>query len=390
MSYRIFLSHTERDTELAKAIVRGINNAFEGSVEIFLAKNDIAVGSRWKEDILRNLRECDGLICLLTKASVGKPWLLIEWAAFWLQEPEKDIFILLGDGVNSQELVAPMVDRQLGVITNPDHLRNLFRTLSERAKVKKIPFSAVPLCLSDIEEAIRIQTETEYNKYKQDLSGLPSDDTEKSKIALHFLAQGELTFFEKIIELITSDYVRVTIALNLIAKSQLSEAQLVAKHTLSARNTGEIVNALISRGYEDIRVFEALLDQIGYRDESEFTQICLELAKVGKEDTELFATVAGRMNNMAELRKVAMQLIDLGKHEKAIFSSISNRFADKNRRELEKVGEYLVQSRRQCESQLIVILDILHAHNKEQFMMLTSKVEEVYPQFLEKYLDDKL
>jgi hypothetical protein len=110
------------------------------------------------------------------------------------------------------------------------------------------------------------------------------------------------------------------------------------------------------------------------------------LSRVGKEGTELFATVAGRMNNMAELRKVAMHLIDAGKHEKAIFLSTLKRFADRNRVELRKVGEHLLHSGRPCEMQLGVVLDILHEHSKDQFKMLAAKVEEFWPAFMQEYM----
>jgi hypothetical protein len=389
MSYRIFLSHTARDAKLAEEIAHGINNAFEGSIEVFLAKEAIAVGSRWKDDIQEALRSCNGLISLITNSSINKPWILIEWAAFWLQEDQKDIFILLGDSVNTNDLVAPMVDRQMGVITNLEHLRNLFRTLAQRAGVKKIPWADADTLQQTIKGALQIQKSEECSRYKTDLSMLPQDDNEKSKIAFFFLESGDLATSEKVIERITFDYVRLSIALELIAKARIEEAILVAKHLRAARNTGEFVNALISIGYEDVRLFEDLLEQIGYRDESEFTQICIELAKQGKEDTGLFATVAGRMNNMAELRKVAMQLIDLGKNESPIFSTIVGRFATKNRRELEKVGEHLVHSGRPCEAQLCEILDILFEFNKEQFDMLASKAGESYPQLFKTYLEGK-
>lgn len=386
MSYRLFLSHTGSDGPLAKAIAKNINNAFEGAVEVFLAQDDIDVGARWKDDILHNLRECTGIISLFTQQSIGKPWLLIEWAAFWLKEPERDIFILLGEGVSPQDLVSPMVDRQVGVITNPDHLRRLMRTLSQKAGVGKIPFAAVNPLLNDIKEALRVQSEIEYSKYQEDLSTLPSDDIEKTKVAVHFIEHGNVELAERILDRITLDHLKVNIALNLVLNSQISEAQIVTKHIRSARNIGEVVLSLISQGHEDVRVFIELLEQIGYRDETEFTQICVELSKLGKEDSELFAKVANRMNNMAELRKVAMQLIDLGKHDKPIFISVVRRFADRNRNELRKVGEHLLNSGRSCDIQLGLLLDILRERNKDQFRMLFAKVQEVWPEFHQEYV----
>jgi hypothetical protein len=386
MSYGLFLSHTGSDGPLAKAIRKNINNAFEGAVEVFLAQDDIAVGARWKDDILDNLRKSTGIISLFTKQSIGKPWLLIEWSAFWLNEPDKDIFILTGEEVTPENLVSPMVDRQAGVITNPDHLRQLIRTLSQKAGVDKIPFAIVPCLLKDITEALRVQSEVEFSKYQDDLSDLPVDDIEKTKVVVHFLDLGNLNLAGRILDRITLDYLKVNIALNLVASSRIAEAQAVTKHIRSARSIGEVVISLISQEHEDVRIFNELLDQIGYRDETEFTQICVELSRVGKEETELFTTVAGRMNNMAELRKVAMHLIDAGKHEKSIFLSILKRFADRNRAELRKVGEHLLHSGRPCNMQLGAILDILREYNKDQFKMLAAKAEAVWPEFMQEYM----
>lgn len=386
MSYRLFLSHTGSDGPLARAIVKNINNAFEGEIQVFLAQDDIAVGSRWKDDILNNLKECNGIISLFTHQAKDKPWLLIEWAAFWLNEPEKDIFILLDELVSPQDLVSPMIDRQVGVITNQDHLRRVIRTLSQKASVEKIPFSIIPSLLKDIEDALQIQSELEYSKYEDDLTSLPIDDIEKTKIVGHFIEHGKLEIAEKILDRITFDYLKVNLALNLVANASIEEAKVVSKHIRSAKNIGEVVICLITQGHEDIRIFSDLLDQIGYRDETEFTLICVELSKNGKEGTELFATVAGRMNNMAELRKVAMHLVDAGKHEKTVFLSILKRFADRNRVELRKVGEHLLHCGRPCNIQLGVILDILREHNRDQFKMLANKIEESWPEFMQEYM----
>jgi hypothetical protein len=385
MAYRLFLSHTGVDSPLADALATNINNAFQGKIRVYVAKNDIPPGALWKPHILANLKESDGIISLLTRRSVGKPWLLIEWTAFWLHEPDKDIFILLTDDVSQSDLVSPMLDRQHGVVTNADHMGKFFTVLSQRAGLSMIPFAYIEPLMRDVNHALQTQWETECSRYKKDLDALPQDDQKKVAVAQFFLDHGDVGTFEKVLSVIRIDYLKVGFALSLIDRGEVQHLQMVSKHIRSPQNIGEIVFALIARDYQDVRIFAPHLDQIGYKDESEFTAVCLELAKTGKENTELFSSVVSRITNMSELRKVAMGLVDLGKQNAQVVTGILERLAERNRVELRKLGEHLIKMAVADQGQLAAILDLLRVRNMEQFQMLAKTTQETYPQFFAVY-----
>jgi hypothetical protein len=110
MPYKIFVSHTANDRLIAEEATRVINNAFEGEIQLYLACHEIGGGDEWKKSIKDNLQQCDALLCLVTPEYAHKPWLFIEWSAFWLAD--KRFYILLTDDVKLSDLVHPMQDRQ--------------------------------------------------------------------------------------------------------------------------------------------------------------------------------------------------------------------------------------------------------------------------------------
>lgn len=72
---KVFISHSSRDTWIAKKISDDLNRM---GVETFLDEKDLEAGARFDEKINENLKQCDEFLVLLSPASVSSPWVLIE------------------------------------------------------------------------------------------------------------------------------------------------------------------------------------------------------------------------------------------------------------------------------------------------------------------------
>lgn len=76
----VFVSHSSRDTWVAKQIAFGIRNA---GAEPFLDEAEIEVGGDFEEDILAFLEKAHELVVLLTPWALERPYVWAEIGAAW-------------------------------------------------------------------------------------------------------------------------------------------------------------------------------------------------------------------------------------------------------------------------------------------------------------------
>ncbi|MGE0646266.1 MAG: toll/interleukin-1 receptor domain-containing protein [Nitrospira sp.] len=79
----IFISHVHEDADLGAALKALLDDAFTGSIDVFLSSDPSAVppGELWREKIRANLRCATDFIILLTPRSLGRPWVNFEAGA---------------------------------------------------------------------------------------------------------------------------------------------------------------------------------------------------------------------------------------------------------------------------------------------------------------------
>jgi hypothetical protein len=79
-SYLVFISHSSRDTWVARQIAREVLGC--GAVP-FLDEAEIDVGADFEEDILTFLSKAHELVVLLTPWALERPYVLAEIGACW-------------------------------------------------------------------------------------------------------------------------------------------------------------------------------------------------------------------------------------------------------------------------------------------------------------------
>ena len=79
----VFISHDTRDAELAEAFSNLLKSVSAGVLKSFRTSDrrgnqGIEYGIEWYPEIIRNIQGASDVVCLLTKRSVDRPWILFE------------------------------------------------------------------------------------------------------------------------------------------------------------------------------------------------------------------------------------------------------------------------------------------------------------------------
>src|ERR1700677_4167228 len=79
----VFISHDTRDAELAEEFSNLLRSASAGALKSFRSSDKkgtqgIEYGSEWYPAIMEKIDEASDVVCLLTKNSVDRPWILYE------------------------------------------------------------------------------------------------------------------------------------------------------------------------------------------------------------------------------------------------------------------------------------------------------------------------
>jgi hypothetical protein len=346
MPYKIFISYTQLDLAIAEDVKRIVNNAFQGEVSLYLAAHEILGGDAWKEQLNTQLKNCDAIISIVTPRSIAKPWIIIEWSAFWLQN--KKFYTLLTDEVKVADLLDPMTDRQTTVMTRINDVKALFKAIAVDAGVKTVPFEFAETFAEDIEISDRKifsnLANSQYEKYKRDLSLIPEDDDRKYEIASHFYQVKDFEYFARVAELIKQNPIKARLATYLINSGDITNAKKLTINIHSADDLRNVAKRLIELGYHDDKILRNILEDLSKRNQAELRNIMFGLIELGMTDSDLFQFITSLFINMVELRKVAISLSENGQTNSDAFSQISKKIANHNQIELRKLGEELIKS----------------------------------------------
>lgn len=392
MDYKIFISHTNNDRRLAEGIKQIINNAFQGTIHLYLAIHEIDGGAEWKKEIKENLERCDAVISVITRHSVQKPWILIEWAAFWLQD--KKFYTLISDEIKVSEIINPMTDRQVTTLTDVDSVKRFFRNLSRDANYGTVPYQYVEEFVEAVRIAIKLQdqefAEQSYAKYRTSLVDLPRNDAEKRKIADFFYESGELNVFNSVVNEIRDDLVKYEIAAQMIVEGDLDTATRIVRNIRAADKLNSVARTLIDYGYINVRILHEIIEDIASKNQAELRSLAIHTIALGLEDSDLFESIIGSFGSMAELRKVVIHLVENNKLTSDSFDDLIEHFTTTNRAELRKVAEFLIESGQEETLQFKKILLILAAHNQKETEKVLTTLFRTNPQHARRLINEKL
>jgi hypothetical protein len=84
----IFISFIHEDEKVAEGVKRFLNEKLRIKSEVFLASDKWAIyaGEDWLKRIKEELTSAKVVVLLLSKASIGRPWVNFEAGAAWLAD----------------------------------------------------------------------------------------------------------------------------------------------------------------------------------------------------------------------------------------------------------------------------------------------------------------
>lgn len=339
MTYKIFMSYSSEDKKLAEVINNDLNNAFNAHLEIFFAADEIIGGELWKARIQEGLNSSDAIISLFTPVSIVKPWLYIEWSAFWINN--KKYFLLLADGIKWQDLIHPMQDSQVINLHELESVKKFFRALASDSKLFKIPFSDAKKLYDDIEYVCKeqkIARETkEYEEYIHKLDFLPDSDEEKEKIADYFCNKEDTERFLQVVSKMRDESLKTSYAIQLIKKGDIECAYEIAEGIIGNDKLVDIAKVLIDLKYDNKKELKDILEIISNNNQTEYKKIIIHLMDRGMQNSPLFDFTKNRLTNHAEIRKMAIRLITKGDYKGPLFLELIDKIRKINQPELYNV-----------------------------------------------------
>lgn len=86
--YRVFFSHSHKDSWIARQCARLIEESGKSQVSVYVDEKEIEGGQSIPESVRTAIEQCDEFLVLLSRYSKDRPWVLIEMGAAWgLRKP---------------------------------------------------------------------------------------------------------------------------------------------------------------------------------------------------------------------------------------------------------------------------------------------------------------
>ena len=95
----IFVSHDARDCQFAKLFCKLVEGASQELLHTFCSSRtgDINYGDEWYKKLMTEIDSSNAIVCLLTRNSLKKPWILFEAGLAKGKAPNKKIRALVID-----------------------------------------------------------------------------------------------------------------------------------------------------------------------------------------------------------------------------------------------------------------------------------------------------
>ncbi|MEN6409509.1 MAG: toll/interleukin-1 receptor domain-containing protein [Anaerolineaceae bacterium] len=348
MAYHVFISHTNSDAYIAKAVTKVLNETFNGAIKFYLAMDNVAGGVKWKEELIQKIQNSDAIICIITPEAIDKPWIYVEWSPFWMEN--KKWYVLVTDEVRVTDLIDPMRDRQCVDMTKIDQIKEFLYSLFEDSKAEiPSPESNASRFVSEVLSARRTQVQETYEIYRENPDDLPSDDHLKVKIAEYFLQKKDLFTFSEIVRRIRDDDIKIDLALRIFPEVGDDVVYGVIEKVHAADCIGYFAMALIDRGYTDSRLLSMILDNLSVSSQPELRKITLHMLSNSQEESDLFQHVLGLITNMESLKNIVGYLIDNNRIDDEIYGEIIEQI--NNFTTLKKIGFLFIHANLQMTDQ---------------------------------------
>lgn len=186
----VFISHASSERDIALALQRALTKAFGHVIEVFVSSDEtsIQLGEVFTAQIRTSIRNASYGLFLLGPESVQRPWILIEFGAFWgLGKPAAPI---LHSGLQFTDLPSPIGEMNAVALDDAGGMKKLV------ANIAKEVHSAVPTVSfrSVVKAAARHAEGQKKTKFAERVSALVEIAREGPDNVLSLLREGQQEF----------------------------------------------------------------------------------------------------------------------------------------------------------------------------------------------------
>lgn len=362
MSYKIFVSYSLQESELAEFIKNSLSKLFKNKVSFHF--NNIRGGDKWKESIQKGLTDSDAIMTILTPKYLEKPWAYIEWAAFWLRD--KVTYIIVTDDVEIKDIVDPMRDSQTTNIFNESHVIKLLEAIAEKSVTDSISYDTVSEIVNKsraiYEKLLFDDQRKKYSIYKGATELLPNDDFKKAEILWYFYEkESDKNAFAEIFKTINDNSIKGNILMRLLEKNDFHLIEELYEFVESKNNLLPLLRGLVENGFEDLTLTSKILTYTA-ASQPALRSFCEYLIKNRRADSNALLNAIPLFANRAELRRIGECLIDNSYIETSIFNTVVQQFYGYNHAELQKLLKYALHDKNYSRTEM-----------KEQVIKLAAK-----------------
>lgn len=149
----VFVSHADRDRDIALALRAWIEDTFLGGVKVFVSSDgeSILPGDDWRAKVEDSLSEANVVLVVSTQHSLSRPWVGFEAGAGWARGAK--VVPLCYHGVTPANLPTPYSARQGLDLGNENDQRRLAQLLAVDAHFDVARISEKPLLLPERKSA---------------------------------------------------------------------------------------------------------------------------------------------------------------------------------------------------------------------------------------------
>ena len=122
----VFISHGADETDIAQWLKAQLTRDFPGALDIYASsdRETVSAGERWLDRLGKALKAVDLQILVLSRETIGRPWINFEAGAAWLRGIP--VVPVCHSGLAIEDLRPPLSMREAIVLTDPAGLAKLY------------------------------------------------------------------------------------------------------------------------------------------------------------------------------------------------------------------------------------------------------------------------
>ena len=365
MQKKVFISFTSADRKLAEKLRSFILKQFDGDISVYLSSTDMQGGQLWKEEIKKNLQTSDAIISLITPKSLHKPWIYIEWAAFWMAG--LTFYILKTEDVPENDVINPMRDRNYATINDYDSFKGFLKNLTAELLGEDYiaPLDKLRTFIEVLNKILAEMADDDVrdliNSLEKDITNLPGDNKLKAQMALKLAQTNRPDLLKNVFSRIDEDAIRVDLFNDILKVDKTMAVTLIAdveSNVLKAK----IVNSLLDIHREDKDTIESVIKSIdsdvGLRRIGDY-MISQEL-----EETDLFRFVIENFKYNTVLKRWGSYFIEKDNDEGRSFKYVVKKLIENHTKLAKDLALELISAGRYHNPCLGMIITGLIEKNK--------------------------